>query len=302
MNKIGFILLVAILFISIPLFLIGSKPFRHARKNVKPFIPPTKSIQCSSDTDCPSSNYVCEATVAIGSSFPGRAKPSKPIIIKGECRLKEGGTCSSPSSCASGLVCHANICTKPVSQTCTGLQDESCPAGYQCIQACGPPVVQRDDLTPPHYYCEIDEIAQKPPKERNCPICLASNTQISTPTGMINVKNISVGIRVFSVNKKGEKIISAILKISHTKAPKTHRVVHLVLADKREAWISPNHLTTQDLPIGELRAGDMYDGSKVTLAQLVPYKETYTYDILPDSDTGFYWANGILLKSTLVKE
>jgi len=31
----------------------------------------------------------------------------------------------------------------------------------------------------------------------------------------------------------------------------------------------------------------------------VRYQETATFDILPSSSTGFYWANGILLGSTL---
>jgi hypothetical protein len=41
------------------------------------------------------------------------------------------------------------------------------------------------------------------------------------------------------------------------------------------------------------------DGSKVTLWELVPYQGSRTYDLLPAGATGQYWANGILLSSTL---
>ena len=108
-----------------------------------------------------------------------------------------------------------------------------------------------------------------------------------------------MGALVWSVNKKGEKIGSKVIKITRTPTPATHKVVHLVLVDGREVWVSPNHPTMDSRPVGELRAGDLYDGGEVKSAELVPYSDNQTYDLLPDSDTGYYFANGILLKSTL---
>ena len=57
----------------------------------------------------------------------------------------------------------------------------------------------------------------------------------------------------------------------------------------------------QDYPICplELQAGDALDGSTITRWELVPYTEVRTYDLLPAGATGYYWANGILLASTL---
>ena len=219
------------------------------------------------------------------------------FIIKGTCKLKEGNKCGSSSDCVSGLVCHSNVCVNPIGSRCNGPQDTSCPKDYRCIQSCGPPI-SRGNEPPPPYYCEANEIANKP---RNCPICLAENTQISTPTGMVNVKDIKIGARVWSLNKKGEKIISAIINVSNSAAPKTHRVSHLVLADGRELWVSPSHPTINGLSVRDLRAGNTYDGSLVKSRKLVPYWDTKTYDILPDSDTGYYWANKILLGSTLTR-
>lgn len=35
------------------------------------------------------------------------------------------------------------------------------------------------------------------------------------------------------------------------------------------------------------------------VTELVSYSNGYTYDVLPSGDTGLYWANGILIGSTL---
>jgi len=50
---------------------------------------------------------------------------------------------------------------------------------------------------------------------------------------------------------------------------------------------------------GQLKTGDLLDNSIVVVAESVPYGQPYTYDLLPSGDTGFYWANGILVGSTL---
>ena len=199
-----------------------------------------------------------------------------------------------------GPNCQFAACPSPVpapppsSLDCSG-PGGNCPSGYTCIQRCGPPVARVGDQ-PPGYYCELNSIASKP---RMCPICLASNTNISTPRGVINVRDIAVGTPVWSVNARGEKVASPVVRMSHTATPPTHQVTHLVLSDGREVWVSPNHPAAGGRPIGLLRAGDAFDGAYVRSANLVPYWDRATYDLLPDSDTGEYWANGILLDSTL---
>lgn len=132
-----------------------------------------------------------------------------------------------------------------------------------------------------------------------CPICLASNTRIATPQGDVNVRDLKVGMPVWSPDAEGKKISRVIVRVSKTPVPSTHLVVHLVLDDAREVWVSPQHPLMSGRPISTLVSGDVYDGAKVVSAQLVPYWDTATYDLLPDGDTGAYWANGILLKSTL---
>ena len=72
-----------------------------------------------------------------------------------------------------------------------------------------------------------------------------------------------------------------------------------MLRDGRELYASPGHPTTDGRQLGQLKVSDLLDGSVVIVAQLVPYNQSYTYDLLPRSDTGFYWANGILIASSL---
>jgi hypothetical protein len=76
-------------------------------------------------------------------------------------------------------------------------------------------------------------------------------------------------------------------------------MVHLVLRDGRELLVSPGHKTADGRALGSLKQGDEVDGSTVTRWQLVPYAGERTYDILPAGATGHYWANGILLSTTL---
>lgn len=183
----------------------------------------------------------------------------------------------------------------PIGRICHGSGDTSCGSGYQCIQDCGPPVARVDEPPPP-YHCQTDATAAKP---RMCPICLASNTFIATPGGEVKVTDLKVGMSVWSPDVQGKKTIRTILKLSRTPVPPSHRVIHVILSDARQVWVSPNHPSINAQPIAQLRVGDVYDGARIISAELVPYWDVATYDLLPDGSTGAYWANGIPLKSTL---
>ncbi|MBI3622560.1 hypothetical protein HY212_00580 [Candidatus Pacearchaeota archaeon] len=136
-------------------------------------------------------------------------------------------------------------------------------------------------------------------QNRPCPICLSENTVIDTPSGPINVKELKIGMTVLTQNISGHKQTGMILKTGRTLVPQNHVMVHVVLADKRELYVSQNHPTSDGRLFGELLAGDTLDGSKIKSAEQVPYNGTFTYDILPSGQTGFYWADGILVASTL---
>jgi hypothetical protein len=81
--------------------------------------------------------------------------------------------------------------------------------------------------------------------------------------------------------------------------PAGHLMVHLMLADGRELLASPGHRTADGRQLGSLASGETLGGSTITRWELVPYAGDRTYDLLPAGPTGTYWANGILLSSTL---
>lgn len=256
---------------------------------LKPYPDCSSTVSCTPNWQCGWGPCIIPPCVPPGDSVACTNGSQVQVVIdSNNCGL-------SPVGVSIACPALARLCDSPQKIGCNGPSDTSCPTGYKCIQSCGPPVAKVGDLPAP-YFCEPDAIANQP---RNCPICLASNTNIFTPSGYVNIKNIKIGTQVWSLNKNGEKVASRVIKISSTDVPKTHKVVHLVLLDKREVWVSPNHPTVNGLTVGELNTGDLYDGSKIQSADIINYWDNKTYDILPDSETGYYWASGILLASTL---
>ncbi len=76
-------------------------------------------------------------------------------------------------------------------------------------------------------------------------------------------------------------------------------MILLILDDGRALRASPGHPTADGRAIGDLRVGDRYDGARVIEIRTVPSTDAATYDVLPSGETGLYWANGILLGSSL---
>jgi len=137
--------------------------------------------------------------------------------------------------------------------------------------------------------------AGRPP----CPICLALGTRIATPNGEVAVQDLRVGDVVWTIDLAGARIAAALVEIGSTPVPSTHRVVRLALADGRVVFVSPGHPTADGRHVGDLVAGETLDGARITSAERVAYAGGATYDILPAGTTGAYWANGVLLGSTL---
>lgn len=132
-----------------------------------------------------------------------------------------------------------------------------------------------------------------------CPICLASTTLIATPGGDVRVTDIKPGMVVWTAATDGSRIAAPVLEVGSMEAPISHLMVHVILADGRDLLASPGHQTADGRALGSLAAGDLLDGSKVVLWELVPYAGDRTYDLLPAGPTGTYWANAIPLSSTL---
>jgi len=135
----------------------------------------------------------------------------------------------------------------------------------------------------------------------SCPICLAAGTLIETPRGPVPVENLRVGDSVWTMNGSDERVSGTILRTSHVPVPASHQVIHVMLSDGRELWASPGHPTADGRALGDLKVNDLLDGARVVKIERLHYAGTATYDLLPSGGTGFYWANGILMGSTLAK-
>jgi len=133
----------------------------------------------------------------------------------------------------------------------------------------------------------------------NCPICLARGTRIATPSGEVAVDLLRVGDLVWTVDERGARVAAPLVAIGSTPVPSTHEVVRIVLGDGRTVLVSPGHPTADGRHIGDVRTGDSLDGATVLLAQREPYTGGFTFDVRPAGASGAYWANGVLLLSTI---
>jgi hypothetical protein len=128
-------------------------------------------------------------------------------------------------------------------------------------------------------------------------VCASPDTPIATPTGDRPIASLSVGDLVFSIDH-GQRAAVPIRETRRTPVT-NHRVIEVVLGDGPILQISAAHPTADGRSFGQLHAGDWMGGRDVASARVVPYSPDATYDILPDSDTGTYFAGGALIGSTI---
>jgi hypothetical protein len=130
----------------------------------------------------------------------------------------------------------------------------------------------------------------------NCPICLARGVRIATPTGPVPVEGIRVGMAVWSADRSGRRVRATVVRTRHR--PADGGLLRIQLADGRSVVVSPGHPTPEGKVVGQLAVGDLLDGVRITSVTAIPYRG-FTYDLLPSGPTGDYFADGVLLGSTL---
>ena len=128
--------------------------------------------------------------------------------------------------------------------------------------------------------------------------CLAADDLIDTPAGPVVVARLRQGMIVWTMDAAGHRVAAPVVRVSHTPAPPGHQVLRLRLDDGRIVSASPRHPTADGRQLGALRPGDLLDGSRLASVEEVAYVGD-TWDILPAGRTGTYWANSVLLGSTL---
>lgn len=132
----------------------------------------------------------------------------------------------------------------------------------------------------------------------NCPICLADTTTIDTARGPMRMTDLRVGDFVWTIDATGRRTLVPILELGSVEAPLAHEILRIMLADGRSVTASPGHPTADGHTLASLRPGDRLDGSPIVAIERLPYRG-HTYDLLPAGATAAYWADGILLGSTL---
>lgn len=190
------------------------------------------------------------------------------------------GLCSPPPcmnvACpANGSFCCGNACCKP-GQLCCNI-----PMGVETGPKCTDPV---NGTCPP-----------------GCPACqcAAPETPVATPRGERPIAELRAGDLVYSVDH-GRLAAVPILALQRN-AVSQHHVMRVTLAGGRVLRISGRHPTADGRLFGELAAGDALGGVAIASVERVPYPEPFTYDILPASDSGAYFAAGALVGSTMTR-
>lgn len=222
-------------------------------------------------------------------------------------------TCSPNSTSSSTSGCPIPSCAPPP-EGCTYENDETVDKDGCPLFPCGNLVCSSSGLTDactPRGSCrgESGELLSCPTGTEcsglpaygcyplNCPVpvCCSPHTMILTPQGQKDIENIKRGDYIISTN--GEPAI--VVKTSKVKVY-NHKVVEVKLNDGTLLEISPGHPIGPDsIKFGALKKGYKLDGRIVESVKLIPYKYSYTHDILPYSLTGNYYANGVLIGSSL---
>jgi hypothetical protein len=127
--------------------------------------------------------------------------------------------------------------------------------------------------------------------------CASPETRIATPNGERRLADLEVGDLVYSVDRLQIRPVP-IARVNRV-AVSNHRVLRVTFAGGAAIEMSAGHPTADGRPLAALRPGDELDGSTVIGIETIPYAYSHTYDILPASDSGAYFASGVLVGSTL---
>jgi hypothetical protein len=132
-----------------------------------------------------------------------------------------------------------------------------------------------------------------------CPICLDPETRIATPGGDMPATDVRPGDLVWTVDGDGHRVAAPVRQVVRRQTPGPHLLLRLALSDGRALVAAGAHPAADGTALQQLRPGQRYDGATIAALGWVPSTAPVTVDILPAGPTGNYWANGILVGSTL---
>lgn len=141
--------------------------------------------------------------------------------------------------------------------------------------------------------------ASRSPAQPTCPICLEPGAAIDTPSGPVAAAAIRPGDLVWSAGHAGRRVAVRVVRVVRRPVPSPHLMVRITLRDGRSVTAAPSHPDASGTALWSLRSGDPLDGSVVERVDLFASRASATVDLLPAGTTGAYWANGVLLGSTI---
>jgi hypothetical protein len=202
-----------------------------------------------------------------------------------------GQTCTGDTYCTGGT-CTPRPCTSTCGngETCCGAT--CCAAGQLCCDPQGP--------------IETGATCVAPSDTGTCPMgcaplckCTSPDTPIATPNGERAMASLGVGDLVYSVDNGAIRAVP--VARTNRMSVSQHEVVRVRLVSGAILEISGTHPTADGRRFYELKAGDELDHVGIIAVERIPYAFPFTYDILPASSTGAYFAGGVLIGSTLAR-
>lgn len=129
-------------------------------------------------------------------------------------------------------------------------------------------------------------------------MCAAIGTLVATPGGERPIEGIAVGDVVYSVD--GDATVAVpVARIARTVVTSGHKIMRVAFAGGAVVEMSPTHPTADGRSFEELAAGDLLGHAEIVGVSPMSYGYAFTYDILPTSSTGIYFAAGVPVGSTL---
>ncbi len=144
------------------------------------------------------------------------------------------------------------------------------------------------------------KVLKREPSVNTYPICLTGGTLIDTPGGQVPVEQLSEGMMVWTVDGTGNRVSAVVLRTTRVLVSSSVQLVKVTLSDGRFVIVSSRHPTAEGRALSDYQVGDALSGAVVVAIEHLTYSDGFTYDLLPSGVTGLYWANGVLLKSTIV--
>lgn len=129
--------------------------------------------------------------------------------------------------------------------------------------------------------------------------CLPPEALIATPSGEIPIRDVRVGMSIWTRNRDGARVVGIVELVSNPSVQKGHHLSRVVLDDGRVIVASPEHPLLGQKRMQDLQIGNDYDGAKVNDVQFLEYSGSSTYNVLPSGETGVYWVNGVPVTSTI---